>query len=186
MPSKKKRTKPGMSDSAVAAKTGKTWAEWVRALDIAGAARMTHRQIAAFLSENLRVPSWWSQMVTVGYERLKGRREKGQTPQGYSVSASRTVGVPVARLFAAWNDARQRARWMRKTPMEITKATPNRSIRIRWGHGSSRVAVMFYVKGKQKSSVSVDHSRLASAAEAKKTKAYWIRQLDSLVKFLGA
>ena len=38
-----------MSDAAVQAKTGKTWPEWFAVLDKAGAAKMTHKEIAAHL-----------------------------------------------------------------------------------------------------------------------------------------
>ena len=39
----------GMTDAAVAAKTGRTWRQWVDALDADGAASMTHRDIAALV-----------------------------------------------------------------------------------------------------------------------------------------
>ena len=53
-----------------------------------------------------------------------------------------------------------------------------------WGSGPSRVAVMFYAKGATKSSVAVDQSKLASAKEAARMKAYWGKQLDALGKHL--
>jgi hypothetical protein len=65
-----------MSDSAVSKQTGRTWAEWVGVLDAARAAEKPHRQIAAYFA-SLGTPRWWSQMVTVGYERIRGLREKG-------------------------------------------------------------------------------------------------------------
>jgi hypothetical protein len=61
----------GMSDAAVAAKTGRSWPEWVRLLDADNAAALPHREIAALVHEKHGVGSWWTQMVTVGYERLK-------------------------------------------------------------------------------------------------------------------
>jgi uncharacterized protein YndB with AHSA1/START domain len=176
---------PGMSDAAVAAKTGKNWAEWVRTLDKAGAARMTHREIAACLYDKLGVPSWWAQMVTVGYERLRHRRKRHEKPEGYDVGASRTVPVPIARLFAAWNDLQKRRRWLRKDEMEISTARRNKSLRVRWGDGDSRVEILFYAKGSGKSSVTVDHRRLQSAKEAAKRKSYWVKQLDALEKYLA-
>ena len=124
-------------------------------------------------------------MVTVGYERLKGRREKGETSTGYSVSANRTIAVPVARLFAAWNNAGERRRWLRGDKLEISTATAPKSVRAAWGGGRSRVAVMFYAKGAKKSAVAVDHSKLGSAKEAAKMKAYWAKQLDALEKHLA-
>jgi uncharacterized protein YndB with AHSA1/START domain len=182
---KKAPDHPGMSDAAVAARTGKNWAEWVRTLNKTGAARMTHQEIAQYLHKRLGVPSWWSQMVTVGYERLTHRRKRHEKAQGYDVGASRTLPVPVAHLFAAWNDPQKRRRWLREDEMEIRTARHDKSLRVRWGDGNERVEILFYPKGRGKSSVSVDHRRLPNAKEAAKTKSYWVKQLDALEKYLA-
>src|SRR5688572_364341 len=103
----------GMTDAAIAAKTGRTWNEWVRVLDGDGAATMRHRDIAALLHERHGVPGWWSQMVTVGYERIKGLRERGQRLSGaYEATKSKTFAVPVKTLFEAWADDNTRRRWL--------------------------------------------------------------------------
>ena len=72
---------PSMSDDAVKARTGKTWTEWFAILDAAGAGKMTHPQIATYLSTEQAVPDWWSQMVTVTYEKARGLRESAPTPR---------------------------------------------------------------------------------------------------------
>ena len=99
----------GISDEAVKSKTGKTWAEWIKVLDKAKAYEMPHKDIAIYLSEKHQVPDWWSQMVTVGYEQARGLREKHERPEGYQISVSKTLGVPVATLYAAWTDEAVRA-----------------------------------------------------------------------------
>src|SRR5262245_3436307 len=58
----------GMSDAAITAKTGRSWAEWVSVLDRERAAEKPHREIARFVA-SLGTPAWWTQTVTVGYER---------------------------------------------------------------------------------------------------------------------
>jgi len=59
----------------------------VRLLDADNAAALPHREIAALVHEKHGVGSWWTQMVTVGYERLKGLRDRGQQRSGaYEVS----------------------------------------------------------------------------------------------------
>ena len=40
---------PRMSDAAVKGKTGKSWAEWFALLDKAGAKKLDHKTIVAFL-----------------------------------------------------------------------------------------------------------------------------------------
>ena len=69
---------PHVSDATVQAKTGKTWQEWFAVLDATGARAMDHKTIAAYLYQQLRLPGWWAQMVTVAYEQARGRRQKHQ------------------------------------------------------------------------------------------------------------
>jgi len=92
------------------------------------------------------------------------------------------VNVPVARLFAAWNNPKERRSWLRGDRLEISTATAPKSLRAAWG--ASRVAVMFYSKGAKKSSVAVDHRKLTNAKDAARMKAYWAKQLDGLQKHL--
>ena len=169
----------GISDEAVARATGKTWAEWLKVLDAAGAKKMSHKEIAAYLHDQLKCSPWWSQMVTVGYEQARGRREKHQKPNGYSVSGSKTIAVPIDQLFAAWNDAKSRRRWLGAEKLAIRKATVNKSIRATWSDGATSVEINFYVKGDRKSQVTVQHDKLVDAKVAQKMKAYW---RDVLVK----
>src|SRR5262245_32516897 len=104
-------TQPEMGDAAVAAKTGKTWPEWVAVLDDAGCRDMTHQRIVALLSDRHGLPAWWRQMVTNGYEKLIGRRRKGETGAGFQIGASKTIAAPVERLYAAFTDGAERSRW---------------------------------------------------------------------------
>jgi hypothetical protein len=51
-------------------------------------------------------------MVTVGYERIRGLRDRGQRRGGeYEATKSRTFNIPVERLFDAFANARIRRRW---------------------------------------------------------------------------
>jgi hypothetical protein len=67
----------GRSDAVLKAKTGCTWERWVTALDHARAYTWPHREIAKYAQEKYKVPGWWAQTVTVGYERIKGLRAVG-------------------------------------------------------------------------------------------------------------
>jgi hypothetical protein len=173
----------GTSDATVRAKTGKTWIQWVRALDAEDAASKPHRAIAALLNEQFGVPGWWSQTVTVGYERIRGLRDVGQRRGGgYEASKSKTVPVPVAKLYRAWSDKRTRVRWL-DAPLTIRTATRNKSMRITWEDGSS-VEVYFVAKGRGKSLVAVQHVKLAGKADATRRKAFWGERLGVLAEML--
>src|SRR5262245_45403402 len=97
-----------VGDAAVQARTGKTGAEWFALLDKAGADQWPHKQIAAYLYDDLGCPGWWNQMVAVGYEQERGLREKHERPEGYQVSRSKTIAAPASAAFSAWYDKRQR------------------------------------------------------------------------------
>lgn len=168
-----------VSDEAVRAKTGKAWDEWFKLLDAAGARKMNHAQIAAYLYDQLGCPGWWNQMVAVGYEQERGLRDKHQKPDGYSISGSKTIAVPLGRLYRAWNDAKLRGRWL-KEPLTIRKATTDKSMRITWGDGPTGLEVNFYAKGEGKSQVTVQHNKLSSAKEAERMKAFWADALERL------
>src|SRR6202163_3349304 len=94
----------GVGSDAVLRATGRAWDEWLKLLDRAGAKKMPHKDIAMMLSRKFEVPDWWSQMVTVGYEQARGLRSVNQNAAGFAANASRTLAVPVGRLYDAWND----------------------------------------------------------------------------------
>jgi hypothetical protein len=162
----------GIGNEAVKAKTGRTWHEWIDTLDKAGGRAMSHQQIAALLSEKFGVPSWWTQMVTVGYEQAIGKRARGQKADGFAATASKTLDLSPAAAFKAFHDSAIRKAWL-KDKITIRKATAPRSLRITWKDGKSHVDVGIYPKGARRSQVSLQHSRLASARTAEQMKAYW-------------
>jgi uncharacterized protein YndB with AHSA1/START domain len=170
----------GLGDEAVQKATGKTWAQWLTLLDGDDAAKMTHAQIAMHLYEKYHCPDWWCQMVTVGYEQARGRREKHQKPDGFSISGSKTLAVPLATAFTAWTDETRRQRWLPGVAFTVRKATANKSLRITWTDGTTSVEVNFYAKGEKKSQVSVQHNKLPDAKRAEEMKAYWAAALERL------
>lgn len=174
----------GVSDATIEAKTGCTWERWVYALDRHRAAEMSHGDIAKLVHEKYYVAGWWAQTVTVGYERIKGLREKGQRRDGlYEASCSRTFGVPVDVLFDAWADAASRGSWLSADPVVRTVSRP-RSIRLGWPDGTI-VALWFTARSATRSVVAVQHTRLPDRDVADGLRQYWREQLDALKDFLG-
>jgi len=64
-------TLAGIGNRRLEEKTGCTWDRWVQMLDGLGAAEMRYRDIAALVHRRFKVSEWWSETVTVGYERIK-------------------------------------------------------------------------------------------------------------------
>jgi hypothetical protein len=125
--------------------------------------------------------NWWAQTITVDYEHARGLRPPGGSRDGtFAVNASRTVDVPVDRLFQAFVNPRQRNRWLPDAVMHERTSRPGRSARFDWEDGATRVIVGFDAKGEGRSQVAVQHERLPSAAAATKLKAYWRDRLDAL------
>jgi len=100
------------------------------------------------------------------------------------VGASKTVNVPIEELFAAWGDARTRARWLAGSPLIVRKATPNKSLRASWKDDGSSVDVNFYTKGERKSQISLQHTRLSGSGQVTRMQSFWRRALDQLKKML--
>ena len=173
----------GISDGAVKAGTGRTWGEWFAILDDAGATKGGHKGIVAVLSEHHRVGPWWRQMVAVGYEQERGLRQRHQTPDGFQLSVSTTVAVPVDRLFDAWVDEGVRSRWLSSAAPTVRKATRPKSIRITWPDGSP-VNVSFSPSGNGRSRVAVEHKRLRDAGEVGRMKGFWSGALTLLKETL--
>ena len=175
----------GMADAPLEAKTGRTWEQWVRTLDQHDATRMAHPDIARLVSDTYGVQAWWTQTVTVGYERIKGLRARGQRRDGtYEASKSRTFNVPVAELFDAWADAPVRKRWLDAAGAKVRSATAPKAMRILWPDGTVVIAG-FTAKGPAKSSVAIAHTKLPDRETATRLKGYWAERFDALADVLG-
>jgi len=175
----------GMSDASIKAKTGCNWERWVKALDRWGGEKKSHREIVSMVAKTWKVDGWWAQTVTVGYERIKGLRARGQRRDGsYEATKSRTFDVPVTTLYDAWADKGVRDRWLASENVKVRTATAPKSIRLGLADGSI-LAVGFLPKGKAKSSVAVTQNKLPDKETANRLKQYWTDQLESLGKVLA-
>ena len=172
----------GMSDASVKKATGCTWERWVKALDKARAAEKSHGEIAK-LVKFFGTNSWWTQMVTVGYERIRGLRDRGQQRGGgYRASKSRTFDAPVTRVFAAFEDDRTRRQWLDGSVL-VKSATPLKRMRLAWPDGTSAV-VGFVPKGKAKSIVAIEHAKLPDRAAIDLVKKRWAQDFDRLASIV--
>jgi uncharacterized protein YndB with AHSA1/START domain len=172
----------GMSEASVSKKTGRMWAEWVQLLDAVDATKKSHREIAEYVS-SLGTPSWWTQMVTVGYERIRGLRERGQQRSGgYQITKSRTFGVSVARLFSAFTSTKLCSRWLPKG-VKLRSMTANKRIRLGWPDGTQAV-VGFVSKGAEKCIAAVQHEKLPDRQAADAMKKGWGERFDTLSDLL--
>jgi hypothetical protein len=169
-----------MSDEAIRRRTGRGWEQWFDLLDEWGGAERSHKEIARWLGEEQGVDGWDAQSVTVSYERARGMRAVGERPEGFSVTAQRTVAVPVERLYEAFVDESLRGDWLPDGELRERTATRPKTARFDWGGGDTRVIVGFEAQGDAKSTVALEHARLPDAEEAERMKAFWRQRLTEL------
>jgi hypothetical protein len=176
----------GKSDAILKERTGCTWERWVKALDRAEAHTWSHAKIAKYVQEKYKITGWWAQTVTVGYERIKGRRAVGQRVDGtFEASKSKTFAVPLGRLYRAFSDARIRSRWLPERDLTVRAATREKSMRITW-HDRTPVEIWFLGKGDEKSQVALAHRKLPDRAASERMKVYWGERLDALKGVLAS
>jgi hypothetical protein len=177
-----------VGDEALRAATGKAWSEWLALLDAAGAATQAfdHQRIWELAMQSLPdAAAWWGQMVSVGYERVRGLREKHESCNGeFQGSVSRTFAVPLFAAFAAWADEALRGRWLDAAGLEFTKLNAGKNIRARWPDGS-RLDIRFNATGPDKCQVVVDTMKLADADAVRRAKAFWQAQFERLNALLA-
>ena len=175
----------GRSDAIMKEKTGCTWERWVEALDRAMAYTWAHREIARYVNEKYKIPGWWAQSVTVGYERIRGLRAVGQRRDGlFEANKSKTFPVPLGRLYSAFHSARVRTRWLPGIDLTVRTATRHKSMRITWPDRTS-VVVGFEAKGPRKSLVAIQHEKLPDQAAATRLRGYWADRLGALKEMLA-
>jgi hypothetical protein len=160
------------SDERIRERTGRGWEEWFDRIDEWG--ELTHREIARRIAAELGIDplAWNAQAITMSYERTRGGRLAGQRDDGFAVTATKTLPVPVEQLFDAF---------LAQGELSERTSTRPQSARFDWAGGESRVNATFVAKGEASSTVSVEHRRLADPDEAERMKAFWRKRLMQLV-----
>lgn len=168
---------PTVRDAAVQANAGRPGSKSPKTSESARAKKAKHKPAPAPHRAKHRGP-------TVAREPTLAVREKYPSVHGHELSVSQVITVPVAQLYQAWANEAVRSRWLPKARVMIHKATENRSMLLTWRDGDSYLDVSFSVKGKSKSQVTVNHTRLASPAAAARMKRFWIQALEHLKRLL--
>jgi hypothetical protein len=177
---------PKTSDEAVRRATGKSWKEWFGLLDKSGAKKKKHKEIAQWVfdkhlgkkNSNINVATsggWWSQMVTVEYERSRGLRKVNQNEQGFLAAVHKTFALS-RREFVR--------RWSALPAVKKLEPTPTRSKRpmLRYKAKQGIVVVTMDEKPGGKLRVMVEAARLPTKTVLERERAFWRGTLDSLAQ----
>lgn len=176
---------PGMTDEAVERGTGKRWDRWFAILDGWSATERSHAEIARHLAEEHGLSGWWSQSVTVGYERARGMRRPHERGGTFQVGVSKTFPVDVVRLFRAVTDPRRRSRWLEPGTLRVRTSREARSARFDFRDGRTRVNVEFVAKGPAKATLQLQHERLPEPDAVEEMRAFWKERFARLADVLG-
>jgi activator of Hsp90 ATPase-like protein len=187
MPASAAKDRKIITDKVVVEKTGKTMEEWFAVLDKKGAKRLDSHGIYDLIKsiDGLKPLGEWNQgLLSTSYQWSRGLRERGEKKDGFEVGVSKTIGVPLELLYRAFADDKLRMRWLPEKKVSITKATENKSARVAWIDGETRLSIDFYKKGDEKSQIVVQHLRLPNSEKAAQMKEYWSTTLEKLKSIL--
>jgi hypothetical protein len=182
-------TKGSVSDAKAIEKTGHALDHWFAVLDRFGAVEKGHTAAARHLYDDHKVPGWYSQGITVAYERARGVRALNQRCDGeYEVSVSKVLGADTTTVIKAFTDARMRNRWIGKADAKLAaaltaavtgKATkgfvvrPDGQARFRYKWDGTTVQFYLLPKPGGKVSLVVQHTKLAGADAVEARRAEW-------------
>jgi hypothetical protein len=171
---------PGHSDEAIRAATGRTWDEWADLIDAWPGRDDGHGAIAGFVRDDHGVEGWWAQTVTVGYERITGRRRRHQRPDGtYETSTSRTIVGDAGALRELLLDEDARADLFPGLTTQLRSRPTTRDVRL----GIDGGTVLFHLEPHpdgRRVRATVAHGKLTDPDEVPRWKAFWVDWLEAL------
>lgn len=177
---------PPVSDAATIRATGRSHADWYALIDAAGVAAQGHTAIARWLVAEHGVGGWWSQSITVGYERARGLRAKGQMARGFTVSATRTIAAGPELVIEAFDRPEARERWLPGVAPARRRTTARNTARFDWAEPESRIVVWAIPRPDGRTTVTVSHEKLPDAATGERMQALWRAALVRLAESLEA
>lgn len=172
-------SEPDLSDDTIKQATGRGWDEWRDLLDAWPGRSDGHTAIAGHVHDEYGVDGWWSQAVTVGYERIAGLRLPYQQPDGtFSAGKSRTVSADPELLRTMLIDDEGRSDLFPGFETELRSRPTSKVLRVAIGPGTAQFAIDPQPGGRVK--VAIQHEHLPSPAEVDNWKSYWSDWLEAI------
>lgn len=173
-------SEPEMSDERVHDATGRSWNEWCDLIDAWPRHVEGHPAVAAHLIDDLGLDGWWAHAVTVGWERITGRRVPGQRADGtFAVSKSATIDVDADSLRAALLDPDAHADLFPGLATTIRSKPTTKVLRIALHEGHALFELTTLDDGRTR--VTIAHEKLATVDDIERWRAYWSDWLGALV-----
>lgn len=178
---------PPHADEKLRDETGRGWDEWVDLILAGPGADAGHTEIASWLRETQHVHPWWAQGITVGFERITGRRLPGQMRDGtFTVTRSRTMDGDPAHLSSSWDEDAERDGIL---PGMQTRRLSRPGVKlprfeISDDSGTHGVLSLTVEPVKDRVKVLVTHEKIPDLIGTERWKALWELWLDDLAASL--
>lgn len=170
---------PEMSDDAIRAGTEHGWDHWCDLIDSWSVEPWDHRAVAARLEAEYPVNGWWAQSLTVGYERITGRRLPHQMADGtFTANRSKTVAAEAGKLREFLLDDEHRLDLFGGEVTELRSRPTAKAIRLAVGPGVATIGLEARPDGRTK--VTVQHQKLPISDDVDRWKFWWEEWLEAI------
>jgi len=195
-----------VSEASCKEATGRTLADWFKALDERGGIPLGRRVLSKWLEHEHGLTTWWAATVTNEYEIARGDLARDGKPKGYMICPTKSIKASPKKCFAAFADAAALNAWfgpkhdvdMRDgghwrnadgNRATIKKVNAGKNIRLVAEDKAltlpTPVEIKFEAKGAS-CTVMVAIERLQTRAEADGYRRAWSAALDKLKAHLEA
>lgn len=189
-----------VTNEAAKASTGKTLDQWFSELDSIDGLKQGRRAVSNHLYGQ-KVDPWWCTTIAVEYEKHHDQRKKDGFYEGYFICSTKTISAPLEEVFAAWSNAKNLSQWFgESTKAEVKeggsyqnkdgdegkflRVRENKDIRLTFENPAfsapSQVDAQFQDKGKGKTGLVVNHTRIQTREESDALRAAWDVALTKL------
>ena len=189
-----------VSEASCKEATGKTLAEWFKALDKHGGVTLGRRELSHWLIDAHEADPWWATTIVNEYEIARGDLAKDGKPKGYAICPTKSIQASAKDCYAAFATAKALDAWYGPkhevdlrdggfwknadgNRATIRKATPGKNIRLIAEDTGltlpTPVEIKFAPSG-AKCTVMVSIDRLQTRAEADGYRRAWSEALTRL------
>lgn len=174
-------SEPELNEESILRGTGHGWEHWCSLIDGWGIEPWDHSLVAARLLAETGLNGWYSQGITVGYERITGIRLPHQMLDGtFTANKSRTIELDASELRAALLDEGARDDLFPDGSTRLRSRPTSKAVRIEIGPGVAGFALEERPDGRTK--VTVSHEKLPTYDDVERWKFWWSEWLDALAE----
>lgn len=163
---------PGTDVEVVRERTGRDWDQWRALIDAWSGHADGHTAVARWLEQEHGVDGWWAQQVTVGWERITGRRLPNQLADGtFTAGRSATRSLDADALRSRLLDDPGRAALFPEMATELRSRPTSKNVRLGLPEGVAELSLATKPDGRV--TVTVQHQKLPSPESVTRWKAFW-------------